>query len=420
MLHLLDGLKPSYRRMIWTALEHPDKLVKVATLAGVCGGKYSPHSPDSLPAVVSEMVHANIFEGQGSHGSASIYKPWNNDAAAPRYIEAKLRGEFRKMISPLIPFVPYVDSELNSMYKEPTYIPSPVPLAMTFNALGLGIGIRTVTPNFSIKSMLEAYLKNDYTLLRANGDLIIDPKRSDLKSLWEKGRGKVTYGFHLDKKAMCEGKKGLALKGDPRFIQITKLGQLETKSYKDPKKEDDLGWIDKGFVTMVDQSTRAGGKKIYFGIPDSSKGKKGRVTLKELTEELESLRFSTSSYKLAVTDGKTTKVRGLKSWIDETYKNFCSLVNIYKVKKVDKLKMKEKVVINAEAVAKEIMKYPKKDSTEIAKTLSIEEEVVKECLKKSISVLLKTNKDNELKSLRASIKETKLLKPEDFYENIIN
>jgi hypothetical protein len=419
MPHLLDGLKPSYRRMIWTALEHPDKLVKVATLAGVCGGKYSPHSADSLPAVVSEMVHARIFDGQGSHGSSSIYKPWNNEAAAPRYIEAKLSKAYRSMISPLIPLVEYKESELNSIYKEPLYIPSPVPLAMCFNARGIGVGIRALTPNFSIKSMLEAYLKDDYKLLKANGDLEIDYKDSELKSIWEKGYGKVTYQFSLDTTAKLEGNLGVALKGDPRFVQLVKLGKLDTKTYKSPNKEDDLGWIDKGLVTMVDQSTRGGGKVIYFGIPKKSKSKE-KVTRKELIEELSKIRVTSAKYNLAVTDGSITKVRPLKDWIDSTYKNFTGLVDSYKKSKLKKLSIKKLVALNSEAIVDEIRTTPTISKDDIAKNLGLDLIVVEEALKKSISVLMKVNKTKELKSIREEIKSTKLLKPSNFYEDIIN
>jgi hypothetical protein len=418
MLHLYDGLKPSYRRMVWTALEHPDKLIKVATLAGVCGGKYSPHSPDSLPAVASEMVHAKIFDGQGSHGSSSIYRKWNNEAAASRYIEAKLSAPYRKMIAPLIKHVPFKESELNSIYKEPLYIPSPVPLAMTFNALGLGVGIRTVTPNFSIKSMLDAYFQNDYNLLRANGDLEIDAKNSDLKLIWEEGKGSVTYKFHLDLNAMAEKLPGVALYGDARFIQLTKLGKLETKTFKSPKKEDELGWLDQDFVTMIDQSSRKTGKRIFFGVTKNNL--KNKTTPQELIDELEIIRSTTTSYKLAVTNGTTTRVRPLRNWIDESYKNFCKLVVAYKKAEIEKIDLKIQVVTHAEAIVDVLRASPKISKEDIGKTLKLTLEVVTETLKKSLSVLMNITKVKELKALTLEKSKVKKLTPIDFYEDIIN
>lgn len=420
MPHLLDGLKPSYRRMIWTALEQSDKLVKVATLAGICGGKYSPHSADSLPSVISEMVHSRVFDGQGSHGSNHIFKLWNNDAAAPRYIEAKLNKYYREMISPLIPFVPYKESELDSSYKEPLYIPTPFPLAMMFNSLGLGVGIRSVTPNFSPKSMIEAYKKDDYTLLRANGDLYIDNSNSQLKSIWTKGVGKIRYGFNLKKNYTYGKRKGILMYGDARFIQLTKLGKLDTKTFKDVQKEPELGWIDKGFVDMIDVSTRNTGKQIFFAISSSSKGKKGRVTLKQLEAELEKIRFTSSNYKLAVTDGKVTSVKGLKDWIHETYTNFSSLVSIYKKDRLKKLSLRREVALHADLVAKKLIDNPKISKTKIAKELKIDLSIVEECLKKSISVLMNINKSKELQMISDKTSSIHLLTPESFYENIID
>lgn len=420
MPHYLDGLKPSYRRMIWTALEHPDKLVKVATLSGVCGGKYSPHSADSLPSVVSEMVHTGVFDGQGSHGSSSIYKLWNNDPAAPRYIEAKLSSPYRKMLSALIPFVSFKESEVDPTYKEPIYIPTPVPLCLLSGCLGLGVGIRSLTPNFSAKSMIEAYKKNDYKLLKPNGDLELINAKSDLKDLWEKGKGKVTYRFHLTKNVTYQGLKGVTLHGDARFIQLSSMGKLETKVSKMEGKEDTLGWIDQGHVVMIDQSSRKTGKKIFFGVVPPNKSRKGSVTLKELEGEIDSLRSVTVNYNLAATDATTTKIMSLRNWIKCSYDTFGILVLKYQSSQLKKLKLKKEVLLHSERVAKYLLANPNSEKEKIATSLKIDEEVVEECLKKSISVLMSTNKLREDKNLDSEIEKVSNITPEFFYEDLIN
>jgi len=417
MPYLIDGLKPSYRRIIWTGLEYPDKLVKVATLAGVCGGKYSPHSPDSLPAVVSEMVLSKIFIGQGSHGSPCIYKPLSIDAAASRYIEAKVNPSFRKMVSPLIPLVPFKESELDSMYKEPTYIPSPLPLSMTFNSLGIGVGIRSLGPNFSMKSMLEAYEKNDYKKLRSNTDLKINLKQSDLKDIWEKGEGRVTYEFFIDNKFTLEGRKGVLLYGDSRFIQLGKLSTTLLTTKANPKEEE-LGWIDRGAVEMINLSSKKTGNRLFFTLKKHQRGT-DKVTFAMLEKELNRIKYNSTKYKLAVTDGKTSEVRPLRDWIHESYTNYTMLVDEYKTKKETALKLKIEVSKNSEIIAKSIMKNPKITKSEIAKELKLDREVVAEALKKSLSSLMKSNKDKDIKAYTSEIKEIKKLKPKDFYEDFI-
>lgn len=415
MFHLLDGLKPSYRRIIWTGLEYPDKMVKVATLAGVCGGKYSPHSPDSLPAVVSEMVRAGIFVGQGSHGSPSIYKPLSIDPAASRYIEAKLDPDFRKMISKLIPLVEFKESELDSMYKEPLYIPSPLPISMTYNSLGLGVGIRTKTPDFSMKSMLEAYKADDYNLLKSNSSLNI--VNSDLKGIWTKGYGTVCYEFSLDDHVL-DKTKGVLLHGDARFVQLSKLTPALMCTKSNPKDED-LGWIDKGLVEMIDLSSKKNGNRIFFR---PKKGQRGsdKITVGMIKKELNKCRYHSEKYSLARTDGETSTVIPLKEWIHETYTNYSSLVDKYKKKRLDELKVKELVIKNSEVIAKEIMSNPKIKREELETKLNLPKEVISEALKKSISSLLKTNRDKDLQDVKKDKAQTKALQPKDFYEDFIN
>ena len=61
---------------------------------------------------------------------------------------------------------------------------------------GLGVGINTIIPNFSAKSIYNAFIKNDPNLLEPNIDIEIIKKDSDLDGLWNKGKGRVVYKFH--------------------------------------------------------------------------------------------------------------------------------------------------------------------------------------------------------------------------------
>jgi hypothetical protein len=417
MPHLIDGLKPSYRKMIFTGTTFPDKMVKVATLSGECGGKYSPHSPDSLNDVVSELVHAGIFQGQGSHGVKSIYKEWNINAAAPRYIEAKMDPTWSKIIDTVLPYVPRVTSDLG--YSEPTYIPTPIPLSLLYGSLGLGIGIRSKIPTFSFKSILEAYKADDPNLLESNGNLAINKRKSELHSLWTTGKGKVSYMFYIDENATSiDGvTKGYMMYGDPRFFQVSL-----TKNLDGDKEKDILGWIDKGLVIMNDEServkgktTRAGNKKIFFTV----KPKQTTVTMKMLRDELEIMRYSNDTFKLALSNGENTKVTPLRDWIGFCFKNYESLVNEHKKNKVKVFDMKEKVIAVSDDVVDYIRKNPKADSAEIAKDLKLDEELVKEVTKKSISVLMKVDKDKELAAIANQRIELNKLKASDFYEPLM-
>lgn len=410
MPHIKDGLKPSYRKMIYTGLTFPDKLVKVATLSGECGGKYSPHNSESLNDVVSELVNAGIYEGQGSHGSKSIYKDWNIASAAARYVEAKIDPKWRKVIDPVLPLVPKVVSDLG--YSEPTYIPSPVPVSLLFGSLGLGIGIRSSIPTFSFKSMIKAYLEDNPQLLKPNGNVTLNKRKSELDLLWTTGKGKVAYMFLIEEDATSlDGvTKGYAMYGDPRFFQVTLTENLEGNKEKEVQ-----GWIDKGLVVMTDESSRKTGKRIFFTV----KPKQKQVTMEMLRKELEIIRYSQDTFKLAISDGSCTAVTPMRDWIGSCYNNYLDLVNQYKLRKYEQLALKESVVNNAEIVVDHIRKYSKDDTPKIAKALKLDEELVKEITKKSISVLMKIDKEKELQSIEKSKEEVTELKAEDFYKDLL-
>jgi hypothetical protein len=204
--------------------------------------------------------------------------------------------------------------------------------------------------------------------------------------------------------------KGYAMYGDPRFFQVTLTENLEGNKEKEVQ-----GWIDKGLVVMTDESSRKTGKRIFFTV----KPKQKQVTMEMLRKELEIIRYSQDTFKLAISDGSCTAVTPMRDWIGSCYNNYLDLVNQYKLRKYEQLALKESVVNNAEIVVDHIRKYPKDDTPKIAKALKLDEELVKEITKKSISVLMKIDKEKELQSIEKSKEEVTELKAEDFYKDLL-
>lgn len=412
MPHMRDGLKPSYRRMIYTALTFPDRMGKVGTLTGECGGKYSPHAPDSLDGVASELVHAGIFEGQGSHGAKSIYKPWNIPPAAARYCEAKMDSRWRKVIEPVLGLVEKQPSDMG--YEEPLYIPSPIPISLLFGSLGLGIGIRSKIPTFSFKSMIEAYEADNPKLLQPNGDIMLNKRKSELEKLWTEGKGKVSYMFFIDENATSlDGvSKGYTLYGDPRFFQANLTENLEGNKDKGIQ-----GWIDRDLVIMRDESAKKSKTKkvIFFGV----KPKQKIVTNEMLRAELEIIRYNQETFKLAISDGNCTEVTPLRNWIGACYNNYNSLVAELKKRKSLSLALKKEVILHAEIVVDHIRANPKDKVEAISKALSLDLELTKEITKKSISVLMNMDKEKELESLAKQKAELELLEARDYFKDLL-
>src|SRR5271168_4695683 len=85
--HLEDGLKPVQRRVLHTLWEMDDgRFHKVANVVGATM-RYHPHGDASIGAALVGMgQRAWLVEPQGNFGNVLT----GDEAAAPRYIEARL------------------------------------------------------------------------------------------------------------------------------------------------------------------------------------------------------------------------------------------------------------------------------------------------------------------------------------------
>ena len=76
---ILDGCKPSYKRLIYAALQFPKgKMIPSTTLISSVAN-YHPHSLGGCEMLNSNLVHTGVFTGEGSWGYTSIdgiYNPY--------------------------------------------------------------------------------------------------------------------------------------------------------------------------------------------------------------------------------------------------------------------------------------------------------------------------------------------------------
>src|SRR6186713_2973121 len=93
--HLLDGLKPVQRRILWSLHEKDDgKLIKVQTISGHCA-QYHPHGDAAINDALVVMANKRyLIERQGNFGNIFTGDP----PAAARYIEARLTELARQEI----------------------------------------------------------------------------------------------------------------------------------------------------------------------------------------------------------------------------------------------------------------------------------------------------------------------------------
>lgn len=403
---LYDGLKPSYRRAIYTALKAPNNHMKSLDFVGSMF-KMHPHGDKSIIGVETKLVRAKVFKELGNFGYYPIYGV-QSGAAAPRYTETGIEDNWYAIMAPLLDSVPYINGEVEGVM-EPQYLATPIPLSLVFGSIGIGIGINSNIPSFNPKSILDAYLHDDPTLLKPYYDLEIDYDNSQLERLWNTGTGKVIYRYHVEKGVDPSGSEGVWVSGDtqvfyPYWAQINE-------------------WKDQGQIFIRDEST--GGKNCIF----IGKNPYVRKVNQEMIYQ-ECLRCCSTQYaleeiqtimRIGIHDGKQARYISLKEWIDTTYKNYLNIVETYKKNNIDRLSFDRKVYTYLKEVA-EILINSKTDisNEEIAEQLRIEIDVVNAITRKSISTLKRVDSKAMLDKIDENTNYYKSIIPEQFVESIIS
>ncbi len=134
--HMVDGLKPVQRRILWSLHEKDDgRFIKVATISGHCA-QYHPHGEAAISDALVVLTNKRyLIEGQGNFGNVFTGDP----AAAARYIECRLTPLAREHL--------FNDSltELVASYdgrnKEPVTLPSRLPLLLMLGTEGIAVGM---------------------------------------------------------------------------------------------------------------------------------------------------------------------------------------------------------------------------------------------------------------------------------------
>lgn len=399
-----DGLKISYRRLLYSVLSYPKgKKVKTIQLLGKVSERH-PHSTDGLQGTVAAFVKSDVFEGQGFFGQSYIDGS-SDPQAAPRYTEVCLSNNYRDIIGELINDVQYVESPIGPT--EPSYIPLPIPLCLCMDSIvsGLGVGINTIIPNFSAKSIYNAFIKNDPNLLEPNIDIEIIKKDSDLDGLWNKGKGRVVYKFHTQDYINADGCRGILISGDCGIFTPKLKHKLIRR------------WEDEGKIIKEDLTDQSG-PKYFIGVVKGIRS----LSFEELKEVVESICINKNTYTLNVTDGVSAFRIPLKDWINYTYNRYVNLANVRNQKDINSVEFDIKVFTALPDVANYIINTnPKADDEEISKALNLDSDVVKAIMSKSISNLRK-NKDTtqKVKDLNNKLKELKKFDAVKFTDEVIS
>ena len=155
-----DGLKPVQRRVLYGMSElgvtsgKPFK--KSARIVGEVLGKYHPHGDSSVYMAMVRMAQSwslryPLVDGQGNFGSVDGDSP-----AAMRYTEARLMKVTEDTLMDLdkdtVDMIPNFDESL----KEPSVLPTIIPLLLVNGASGIAVGMATNMPPHNLSDTIDA------------------------------------------------------------------------------------------------------------------------------------------------------------------------------------------------------------------------------------------------------------------------
>ena len=388
--NIMDGLKPSYRRLLMAS----DSVCKsgLKKSAKILGEAlvYHQHSLDGLYTALVGMTAPSVkipmFKGKGNFGT--VEEP----PAAYRYTEVMLNkiGYHNS-----VQFLEHADWEVGeSGLDEPVAIPSLVPFNLLSGSYGIGIALRCVSMPLNAIELIDyiiAKIKGETGKVPTPdiGNCIIDMSDADIdKAVLKK---KCT----LDVKPLVvrEGNGIFSISGIPtNGIRIEGI------------KKKLASYLDSGSVDFRDESDVD--SRYVFEVSNKS------VNLYDFAQELTKAASSSITFNRMVYEGKDSITCGLDHQIDAClkYLNKCLDRKVEKDLKANRkdesVYMAVKYLKTSPKILKDLNKMTTEELFDALREAGFERPIAKEASEKPISYLTSSH-DHELLKVRENIKELK-------------
>ena len=312
-----DGLKPVQRRVLYGMSElgvtsgKPFK--KSARIVGEVLGMYHPHGDSSVYMAMVRMAQSwslryPLVDGQGNFGSVDGDSP-----AAMRYTEARLMKVTEDTLVDLdkdtVDMIPNFDESL----KEPSVLPTRIPLLLVNGAAGIAVGMATNMPPHNLTEAINATIALIDNREMEIADLMHYIKAPDFPT------GGYIYGYSGVKEAFETGRGRIVIRakaeieteGNKEKIVVTEIPYLVNKAeliknIADLVEEKRLD----GISNINDESDRAGMRIVI----DIKKDANSSVVLNKLYK-LTALQSSFSVNNIALVNGRP-QVLNLKQLIE--------------------------------------------------------------------------------------------------------
>lgn len=404
----IDGIKVSIRRLIYMAMQGPKGKMGPALDLISSVSRIHPHSLTGIEGANARLKRCGVFKGSGSFGMTSLngieYPP-----AAPRYLKVGLSDLYWSLLGDVVDpeFIKFRESPQGPMEPETLPLPLPLCLFLPIPTQGIAVGCRTEIPSFSAKSILAALKADDPNLLEPSVDLIMDKRKSELKKLWETGRGKVVYAYKISRQKSPDGKTEGIL-----FESSTDLAtEIFTPNIS---KYDKL--IEEGKV-FIDDITDNQGPKLFVGRVPGARG----ITVDDIEAIARKICYSSKEYQVWITNGTSAFRTPIKDWAQFTYSSYIDLITKVNQRNIEKVQFQIAVQESLPLISKYLVGVNiKASSKELSTKLGIHPDVVEAALEKPIRQIIQ-NKDttDRVRSLKQKLKELRSFDPVVYTENVI-
>ncbi len=274
-----DGLKPVHRRILYDMSAelnlYSDKPTrKSARIVGDVLGKFHPHGDSSVYEAMVRMaqdwaMRYPLVEGQGNFGSMD-----GDSAAAMRYTEARMQKITDEVMADIEKETIDWTTNFDDTLKEPTVLPTKIPLLLVNGASGIAVGMATNMAPHNLGEVVDAccaYVDNPdcecEELLKyvkgpdfPTGALIYGYE--GVKEALMTGRGRVMMRARTEIETMPSGRECIVVTEIPYMVNkaemIKKIGEMVND-----KKIEGISYIN-------DESDRNGIRITIFVKKDAS------------------------------------------------------------------------------------------------------------------------------------------------------
>jgi DNA gyrase subunit A len=250
-----DGLLPVQKRIIWAMyVNHILPTSSYAKVLSIIGdvSKYHPHGDSSIGNSIVRMAQPYSLRTCLVDGSGNFATIPGDDAAAPRYIDARMT----KAALDCVEEVKYDAVEMGKNYSgkldEPKQLPVRIPLSIINGANGIAVGFSTNMPQHNpteVMKVARLLLKNPKASLQKIMSIMPGPDfitggkvmgTSGIKEYYSTGRGKMVIRSKYRIEQGAGGKTTIVFYEVPPMVTIDQcqsaLNEIfDSEQYKDSK-----------------------------------------------------------------------------------------------------------------------------------------------------------------------------------------